>query len=133
MRTILVKLVGLEPLSTTIAYELSDLLSEKGGFALPREHDVVVDLSLMLDSDLSVPQLVRWLENILDRLGLEGGYSVELAQDSIMIRATSEERVARVAAALKRPSVSVETCPHCGFTTPYPEIMREHIKIHYLL
>lgn len=133
MSILVVRLAGLEPLSNVIAYELSDFLSERGGFAFPREQDIVLDLSNVAGNALSLPALIGELKNILNRLGMEGSYVVELGKDEVTVRVTSRDAVEKIVEKLRGASVRVETCPHCGFTTPYPEVMREHIKIHYLL
>ncbi|GBC70782.1 hypothetical protein HRbin02_00553 [Candidatus Calditenuaceae archaeon HR02] len=133
MRVIKVKLVALEPLSSIIAFELSEFLSGMGAFALPRERDVVIDLSGFRDYSLNIASLVNELKRILDRLGMAGDYVIEVEESTITIRALSSERVAEILEQVKKDAVRPEICPHCGFTTPYPEIMREHIKIHYLL
>lgn len=133
MKLIKVKLVGLEPLSSIIAYELSEFLSGVGALALPRERDVVIDLSEFGEYHLSFTSLVNELKRILERLGMAGDYVIEAGGDTITVRALSSERVAEILEQVKTSAVSPEICPHCGFTTPYPEVMREHIKIHYLL
>ncbi|MEM0482188.1 MAG: C2H2-type zinc finger protein [Nitrososphaerota archaeon] len=133
MKMIKVKLVGLEPLSSVIAFELSEFLSGLGVLALPRERDVVIDLSELSDYYLNVASLVNELKRTLDKLGMAGDYVIEVDEDTITIRALSSERVAEILEQVNKNSVRPEICPHCGFTTPYPEVMREHIKIHYLL
>jgi hypothetical protein len=128
-----VKLVGLEPLSSIIAFELSEFLSGVGGFALPRERDVVIDLSGSSNYSLNIATLVSELKVILDRLGMAGDYVIEVDRDAVTVRALSSEKVAEILEQVKKNALRPEICPHCGFTTPYPEVMREHIKIHYLL
>ncbi len=133
MKTVKVKLVGLEPLTSIIAFELSEFLSGVGAFALPRERDVVIDLSGSSNSSLNIAPLVNVLKGVLDRLGIAGDYVIEVDENTITVRALSSERVAEILEQVKKNSLRPEICPHCGFTTPYPEVMREHIKIHYLL
>ncbi|MCS7146403.1 MAG: C2H2-type zinc finger protein [Nitrososphaerota archaeon] len=132
MKTVNVKLIGLEPLATVIAFELSEFLSGIGGFALPRERDVVIDLSGSPDHPINMSLMVNELVRTLDKVGLTGLYVIEIDRDSIIVQATSKERVAKIVETLTKGEARPEVCPHCGFTTPYPEVMREHIKIHYL-
>lgn len=133
MRTISIRLLGLEPLSQVIAFELSEQLSSVGAFALPRERDVILDLSNSPENAININTLVSELVKLLERLGLNGHYIIEVNQTMLTIRATSPKIVAGIVEKLKGGEAKVDVCPHCGFTTPYPEVMREHIKIHYLL
>jgi hypothetical protein len=130
-RVILVRLEGLEQLAELIAYELSEYLAQYGGFALPRADGIAVDLSLS-PFEPSLDSLAHVVRSVLDRSELEGGYVMELGGDEIHVKAIPSERLRRVLEK-HRARANVEVCPHCGFTSPYPEIMREHIKIHYLL
>ncbi|MEM0381747.1 MAG: hypothetical protein QW059_00145 [Nitrososphaerota archaeon] len=133
MKTISVRLVGLEPLSNIIAFELSEFLSGFGAFAFPRERDVIIDLSNTSENTPSIAILVSELKRTLDRLGMSGAYVIDLDAEAITIRATSSEHVSKILEEAKKNALWPEICLHCGFTTPYPEVMREHIKIHYLL
>ncbi len=128
---ILVKLEGLESLAEHVAYELSEYLAPYGGFALPQRDGVAVDLSLAWPQ-LEAENIAEALRLVLRRMELDGAYVMEIAAGAIHVRATSIER-ARRALDSHRSRAGVEVCPHCGYTTPYPELMREHIKIHYLL
>jgi hypothetical protein len=130
-RVIFVRLEGLEQLAELIAFELSEYLVQYGGFALPRADGVAVDLSLS-PFEPSLDSLAHVVKGVLDRSGLEGDYVTELGGDEIHVKAVPSERLRRVLEKHKARA-KVEVCPHCGFTSPYPEIMREHIKIHYLL
>jgi len=133
VETLTIRLIGLEPLANAIAYELSEALSSYGALALPRERDIVIDLAetpLRIDKPSRLSNL---LVEVLDRLGLAGAYVMEVDADTITIRATSPERVKRAAAEAREAHISPAICPHCGFTSPYPELMREHLKIHYIL
>ncbi|MEM2700547.1 MAG: C2H2-type zinc finger protein [Nitrososphaerota archaeon] len=136
VRVVEVTLEGLQGLEAEFATRLTERLVDVGGMALPKSGSVAIDLS-WTSREVSAQELLRLLRSVLEELGIAEGCEVVLDEDRLVVRAKDRDAVLeglRRSGALRRPQAGsgLHQCPHCGYVTPYEELLREHLKIHYI-
>ncbi|MCS6788823.1 MAG: hypothetical protein NZ733_05995, partial [Aigarchaeota archaeon] len=92
---------------------------------------VAVDLSVSW-SRPSPTVLLGLLHNALRELGVSEYCRVEVDGETLRVFVTDPDSV-RIAIGGDRSQPSgLHVCPHCSYTTPYEELLREHVKLHYI-
>lgn len=133
MRSVLeIRLEGMNRLSTMFAYNLSDRLIDYNAFALVKNDVVAVDLS-HVSMDLTLDKVIEIIHDCMDSLGLRNSYTLTIENDKLVIKITNPRIVEELSSKYRDMQNQLYMCPHCGYVTSYPELLREHIKIHYLL
>ncbi len=131
-----VAMYGLQGLEAELALRLSERLVGIGGLALPKSGSVAIDLS-WTPYDVTPSELLSLVRSVLEEMGIDAGCEVVLGSDRIEVRvrdaAAVREGLMRSGALRRQKSGEVlHQCPHCGYVTPYEELLREHLKIHYI-
>ena len=131
-----VTMYGLQGLEAEFAMRLSERLVGIGGLALPKSGSVAIDLS-WTPYDVTPSELLAFVRSVLEEMGIDEGCEVVLGPDRIEVRVRDAMAVREGlmrSGALRRPRAGevLHQCPHCGYVTPYEELLREHLKIHYI-
>lgn len=127
-----IRLDAPERLLADIAYRLSEGLAEWGAFAFVRENGVVIDASNSR-GELMAPGVMNLLRRCLEEVGIGGRCIVNLeGERRIVVKVTDNETIEEWAKKAPAPGPELNICPHCGYITPYPELLREHVKVHYI-
>lgn len=133
MRDVLeIKLEGMNQLIIVFAYLLSDKLAEYNAFAFIKKDMVAVDLS-HAPKTLTLNKMIDIIHHCMNSLDLKDNYTLLIEDDKLVIKITNPALVEDLSRKYSSMQGQLYMCPHCGYVTPYPELLREHIKIHYLL
>lgn len=133
MRDVLeIKLEGMNQLSIVFAYLLSDKLTEYNAFAFIKKDIVAVDLS-HASKTLTLNKMIEIIHDCMNSLDLKDNYTLSIEDDKLVIKITNPAVIEDLSRKYSSTQGQLYMCPHCGYVTPYPELLREHIKIHYLL
>ncbi|MCS7126768.1 MAG: hypothetical protein NZ953_00025 [Thaumarchaeota archaeon] len=126
-----VVVVGFRGLEVPLAARLTERLVELGGIAVPREGSVAIDLSVSW-SRPSQAALLGLVRDALGELSVSEHCKVESDGERLRVVVLNPEEV-RLALSTAGPAdPGLHVCPHCGYATPYGELMREHVKLHYV-
>ncbi len=133
MRDVLeIKVEGMNQLSTVFAYLLSDKLTDYNAFAFVKKDVVAVDLS-HASKTLTLNKMIEIIHDCMNSLDLKGNYILAIENDKLVIKITNPAIIKDLSRKYSGMHSQLYMCPHCGYVTTYPELLREHIKIHYLL
>ncbi len=127
-----IKLEGMSKLSNIFAYLLSERLIEYDAFAFIKKDAIAVDLSHASDR-LTLNKMIEMIEDSLNNLELKDNYTITIDKERIVIKIINTLLVEELLRKYGYQQDRLLICPHCGYVTIYPELLREHIKIHYLL
>lgn len=133
MRDVLeIKIEGMNKLSSILAYLLSDRLVDYNAFAFIKKGVIAVDLSHASNS-LTLNKMFDIIQECMNNLGLKNSYAVTIEDDKLLIKITNPAVIEEIERKYSEQPKQLYMCPHCGYVTTYPELLREHIKIHYLI
>jgi aconitase B len=127
-----IKLEGMNQLVVVFAYLLSDMLAEYNAFAFVKKDLVAVDLS-HAPKTLTLNKIIDIIRDCMNSLGLKDNYTLIIEDDKLVIKIANPALVEDLSRKYRSMEGRLYICPHCGYATPYPELLREHIKIHYYL
>jgi hypothetical protein len=135
-RVVEVTMNGLQGLEAEVAMRLTERLVGVGGLALPKSGSVAIDLS-WTPYEVTPAELLGLVRSVLEEMGIDEGCEVVLESDRIEVRVKDREAVLeglRRSGVLRRTEAGevLHQCPHCGYVTPYEELLREHLKVHYI-
>ncbi len=136
VKVVEVAMNGLRGLEAEVAMRLNERLVTYGGLALPKSGSVAIDLS-WTPYEVTLSELLRLVRSVLEEMGIEEGCDVMLESDRIEVRVKDAGAVLeglKRSGLLRRSNAEAQLyqCPHCGYVTPYEELLREHLKIHYI-
>ncbi|MDT7968228.1 MAG: C2H2-type zinc finger protein [Candidatus Calditenuis sp.] len=127
---------GLRGLEAEVAMRLTERLIGLGGLALPKSGSVAIDLS-WTPYEVTPAELLHLVRSVLEEMDIGEGCDVVLESGRIEVRVRDREAVLeglRRSGVLRRSEAGevLHQCPHCGYVTPYEELLREHLKVHYI-
>ncbi len=135
-RVVEVAMNGLRGLEAEVAMRLNDRLVGIYGLALPKSGSVAIDLS-WTPYEVTLPELLALVRSVLEEMGIDEGCDVVLGSDRIEVLVRDRDAVLeglRRSGVMRKPKAEepLHRCPHCGYVTPYEELLREHLKLHYI-
>lgn len=127
-----IKLEGMKKLSNSLAYLLSEKLSSYNAFAFIKRENIALDLSNASNS-LTLNKIIEIIHECMNDLELRNNYMLSIEDGKLIIKITNPSIIEELESKYSDQPKQLYVCPHCGYITNYPELLREHIKIHYLL
>ncbi|MEN3047852.1 MAG: C2H2-type zinc finger protein [Candidatus Caldarchaeales archaeon] len=122
---------GFRGLEVPLAARLTERLVEWGAIAVPKEGSIAIDLSVSW-SRPSGAALLGVLREALTELGVSEHCRAEADGERLRVVVLDPEEVRIALGAGGSAHSGLHVCPHCGYATPYEELMREHVKLHYV-
>lgn len=127
-----VEVDGVDGLENVLAYCFSERLCHYGVMSFVKKRKVAIDLSASIHP-ITLDRLSKVVEECLGELDLSRACRLVYTDKGLKIIVTDEKHVKEVVSEHSGTLSDVlPTCPICGYVTPYPELLREHEKIHYL-
>ncbi|MEM2803674.1 MAG: C2H2-type zinc finger protein [Nitrososphaerota archaeon] len=127
-----IKLEGMNKLSNSFAYLLSEKLIDYNAFAFIKRDVIALDLSNASDY-LTLDKIVEIIHECMNNLELKNNYVITIEGNKLVVKITNPSMIQEVERKYSGQPQQLFMCPHCGYVTTYPELLREHIKIHYLI
>ncbi|MCS7094794.1 MAG: hypothetical protein NZ988_03170 [Thaumarchaeota archaeon] len=126
-----VTIEGFKGLEVPLAGKLTERLVELGAIAVAREGSVALDLSVSWAKP-SPTALFEMVRNALQELGVSDHCRVEIEGEVLRIFVTDPQSVKLAIGDVGVQNSRLHVCPHCGYATLYEELLKEHVKLHYI-